>query len=78
MTDFTFIGNDPPKWMRFKCPKGQGECVIALRPLQKNGVGASWEWDGNRESPTIRPSINCEKVCGWHGHIIAGVLNPPS
>ncbi len=49
---------------------------IALRPHHKNAVGASWQWDGNREKPTITPSINCEKVCGWHGFIVGGEFKP--
>lgn len=70
-------GGGRPKWMRFGCARAAGmECQIALRPGQKNGVGASWEWDGNREAPTISPSINCEGVrhCGWHGWIRNGVM----
>lgn len=37
-----------------------------------NGGRAQWDWDGNRESPTIAPSINCSAHCGWHGYIRAG------
>jgi hypothetical protein len=73
---FEFIGDDGngnPKWMAFPCQGVVREtCHIALRPSQKNAVGASWEWDGNREAPTITPSVNCEKVCGWHGWIRNG------
>lgn len=38
----------------------------------KNGGSPQWDWDGNRASPTFTPSINCEKHCGWHGHIRNG------
>ena len=67
------LGQLPPKWLEFRCPRPQrgATCMIALRPLQKNGNGASWEWDGNREAPTISPSVNCGG-CGWHGWIKAG------
>lgn len=68
-----------PNWLVFGCrnPAGNktGLCQVALRP-QKNSVGASWAWDGNREAPTITPSINCEKVCGWHGWLRAGRFTP--
>ncbi|MFO1038146.1 MAG: DUF6527 family protein [Geminicoccaceae bacterium] len=76
---FKFTGEGPdgkPKWMTFPCPGGRGRCGIALRPHQKNGVGASWEWDGDREQPTITPSIDCRE-CGWHGWITKGQLIPP-
>lgn len=33
-----------------------------------------WHWDGNREAPTLSPSIGCDHRCGWHGHLIAGEL----
>ena len=74
---FEFIGDGgdgKPKWMRFQCqgyPKA--ECMIALRPHQKNSQGASWEWDGNREKPTITPSINCANC--WHGFIRNGTVS---
>ena len=76
MSLFTFHGHDAngqPKWMHFPCQrKPDNLCQVALRPSQVNAVGASWQWDGNREAPTITPSVNCEKICGWHGFIEAG------
>lgn len=64
------------KWMRFGCRRDPRiTCQIAIRP-QKNAVGASWAFDGNQEAPTVQPSINCEKVCGWHGFIRAGRYEP--
>lgn len=76
---FEFRGTPEPKWMAFRCPRGHGECLIALRP-QTFTNGAGWNWDGNREAPTISPSINCLSEhngrpaagCGWHGWIRAG------
>jgi len=38
----------------------------------QNGGRAQWDWDGNRETPTLSPSINCESHCGWHGYIRNG------
>ena len=78
-------GATPPKWFHFQCPEGRGECCIPIRP-NATSKGASWEWDKNREAPTFSPSINClahnpknpaEKYagCGWHGHIVAGVMS---
>ena len=82
--DFTF-GNsaedvtDPAKWLRFGCPRGRGECLVAIRP-QTFLNGAGWTWDGNREAPTLSPSIHClaekdgQKLagCGWHGWLRNG------
>lgn len=67
-------GNGNPKWMWFRCQNKSAEdgdqCCVALRPSQKNAVGASWQWDGNKEKPTITPSINCAGC--WHGWIRNG------
>lgn len=75
-------GSTPPKWLHFACPRGQGSCNVPLFP-NATSKGHSWKWDGNREAPTLTPSINClahnpknpkEKYagCGWHGWITAG------
>ena len=58
-------------WLEFPCQGKSGSCHIAIRP-NKNIVGASWEWDGDWNAPTICPSVNCEQVCGWHGFIVRG------
>jgi hypothetical protein len=63
----------------FACPKRKRPCgslLIAGRTdvkrdgQNKNGGHAQWDWDGNRESPTFSPSINCG-AC-WHGYIRKG------
>ncbi len=73
---FSAPAGEQPKWLRFGCRcDARITCAIALRP-QKNAVGASWGWDGNREAPTVTPSINCEKGCGWHGWLKAGEFTP--
>lgn len=41
-------------------------------PQGNNGGRPQWDFDGNYESPTLSPSINCEKHCGWHGYIRGG------
>lgn len=38
----------------------------------RNGGSPQWDWDGNRQEPTFKPSINCEAACGWHGFIKKG------
>ena len=70
--------------IEFVCPNKQHCSVLlgaqfAKRP--KKGKCNIWAWDGNKESPTITPSINCVThdedgqptgCCGWHGHITGG------
>lgn len=48
-------------------------CSVPLKPVQPDG----WNFDGNREAPSITPSIDCKATgCGWHGHCTAGVFTP--
>ena len=60
----------------FSCPRRPGEiCEVLLKPWPISD-GKAWTWDGNREQPTLTPSINCNgpSGCGWHGFITAGKL----
>lgn len=69
----------------FVCPHGR-RCSVLLgpSPVPKPTEDALsiWGWDGNKDRPTITPSINClaEKDgkpaggCGWHGFITNGVM----
>jgi len=71
--------------MAFICPNAR-HCgvLLAPQPIPRPDDKSLyvWGWDGNRERPTLTPSINCiaEKDgkptggCGWHGFITAGVL----
>lgn len=34
---------------------------------------ASWEISGLPDKPTLKPSVNCEGCCGWHGYLTDGV-----
>lgn len=45
---------------------------IKRDPQGQNGGRPQWDWDGNRENPTLSPSINCEGHCGWHGYVRGG------
>lgn len=56
----------------FGCPRGR-TCAVALRPDTLPN-GASWEWNGNEQSPTLTPSINCVGGCGWHGFVTNGEM----
>lgn len=46
--------------------------LIAVAP-EKLANGASWRWDGDRERPTLTPSIN-GGAGAWHGWVQAGVM----
>lgn len=55
-----------------------GELIVL--PLHTNtpvSGRTSWQWDGNREKPTLSPSIFVgmrDTPPGWHGFVRAGVM----
>lgn len=69
---------DPPSngveaSLNFVCPCGCGEVdfVFVSKVLPK--VARCWQWDGNKESPTLTPSIyRLGAACKWHGWLRAG------
>lgn len=60
----------------FRCPCGCGR--EGWLPIRAAGAGRTqtpeWEWDGDREAPTLFPSVfNSGMPCRWHGWLHAGV-----
>lgn len=54
---------------KFICPCGCNSFNdLPIKPPHDNG----WTWDGNKENPTLSPSI-INYNCGWHGYLKAGV-----
>jgi len=62
----------------FVCP-GARRCGVFIGPAfvgRKNEDDLNiWQWDGNVDKPTIKPSINCVGGCGWHGWITDGIMS---
>ena len=51
----------------FICPCGCGKVrSVPVKGQQK------WDWDGNKELPTLTPSILIIGECHWHGFLTAG------
>lgn len=62
-----------PVFFGFECPKNPGQMCTGLRirdAAARNPHTPTWTWDGNRESPTFSPSIDC-RGCS-HGFIEHG------
>lgn len=67
----------PKAWLRIECPHGRPQpgikaLVCSFSIWQGPAGGAMWNWDGNTEKPTIKPSINCHGGCGRHFTMISG------
>jgi hypothetical protein len=56
------------------CPCGCGGHMNL--PIYREGTPKpapnAWKWDGDRESPTLDPSIRDLSGCRYHGHLRAG------
>lgn len=57
--------------LAFRCP-GCGRPSAIMVDREKKNDTHQWEWDGNTDAPTLKPSINCVGCCGWHGFLTAG------
>lgn len=66
---------DPVSGIVFHCRGNPSRiCEVAIR--EGEAIKPIHGWDGNREEPTITPSIGCDHRCGWHGHITKGDFTP--
>ena len=73
---------DDPLHIVLNLPGGIGTVVLRVHRAGQTPTGSpSWLWDGDRERPTLEPSINStieypqpRGKINWHGHLKAGVL----
>jgi hypothetical protein len=53
------------KRMHFRCPCGCGQYAgVEVKPANPNG----WDWNGDADKPTVRPSISINSH-HWHGFV---------
>lgn len=57
-------------------PDGVTSLLVSTDPsVKKAPDGATiWHWDGNKDAPTLKPSILNPSEGGWHGFLTAGEL----
>ena len=63
------------KWCNFsreEAPEMDRGDIVHLPIVVGNNNPGHWGWDGNREAPTITPSINV--IGRWHGYLRVGRL----
>jgi hypothetical protein len=73
--DWCFINDDG--YILIQLHSGEdGTCALPLRvdPADRGGQHPVWRWDGNREAPTLEPSILHHSNPEWHGWMRAGKL----
>lgn len=68
-------GGDAPAGILFRCPGCASLTFARFAPAD----APSWQWDGNRDAPTLTPSLHHTATlggCGWHGFLTAGEFKP--
>lgn len=71
-----FAINEAGTQIGFGCPCGCGVLRVLDIGEQKPEARPSWSWDGNRDTPTLSPSVRFVGDCKWHGFLQAGVFTP--
>ena len=75
--DWCFLAQDTKIAVRYG---GDAFKQTVIIPISDTGsdIPPVWKWDGNKEAPTITPSILVNSVPGWnpgwHGFLTAGKL----
>lgn len=55
----------------YVCPCGCGQdCSLPIAAVK---VDRAWEWNQNRKSPTLKPSIKQLSGCKFHGFLTDGM-----
>lgn len=76
--DYMFSGGEGqrPDSIVFFCPCGTCGDITSIRIAQKDTkhIPPSWDWNDNREKPTLTPSILRLDKCKWHGYLTDGVF----
>lgn len=54
----------------FVCPCGCGR--EGYLPIDTFTAGPRWDWNGDRERPTLTPSVLFRGGCQWHGFLTNG------
>lgn len=69
---FADDGVEPYNSIEYICPCGCGE-LMTLPISTGEKKERYWQWDGNRETPTLSPSIRRLDGCKFHGFLQNGI-----
>ena len=74
---FRDVAPGAQRFLSCRCPCGCGGLFsLPIGEGVKPAQSPSWHWDGQRERPTLSPSIKDLGGCRWHGYLQAGVWKP--
>ena len=74
--DWCFLNDDTYIAVQFGDDKFRESVTLPIKPMEHQ---AFWIWDGNKETPTLSPSIlvwgdGRDKPATWHGFLRKGEL----
>ena len=77
--EFAYVqyGYDEPEGicgMNFSCPCGCGNAGMLMFNNYKIEGHPTWDWNGNEDKPTLKPSILRKSECKWHGFLTDGIF----
>lgn len=75
--DWAFTDEDTYIALRIGADPDRDFCILPIKPTPDGR--AFWNWDGNREAPTLTPSIlhwgnGRDEPATWHGYLRDGKL----
>jgi Family of unknown function (DUF6527) len=71
--DFAWIKDDQKRRsLVVALPLGKSWSVCSWTIDHRNHCNAQWSWDGNKDEPTLKPSLHW--VGAWHGWVRKGML----
>lgn len=70
--DWAFSNDGINLWFRYPDLNHPNDNFVRcnIKPTEKDTT--CWQWDGNREAPTLTPSVNV--IGHWHGYLRVGKL----
>lgn len=64
------MSDGEPSCILFVCPCGCGDLTgVPVRPAPQ---GPHWNWNGDKDKPTLTPSLQRLDNCKWHGFLTDG------
>ncbi len=56
------------------CPCGCGAVSFVGIEISPDASKHEWGWDGDKEKPTLTPSLQQNSACRWHGFMTDGLF----
>lgn len=77
--DWCFLNDNTYIAVMFGNDRFLETCVLPIATIEQHATHQHWVWDGNKEAPSLTPSIlvwgnGKDRPATWHGFLRAGKL----